>query len=86
MIEIVCQFIHFLTLALIFAIIARALASWFIQDPGNPIIAMLNDITEPVVGPVRRFMPNTGMIDFSPLVALLLLQILRTVLRSLIGC
>lgn len=82
--EVICTFIHFLTLALIFAIIARALASWFVQDPGNPIVAMLNDITEPIVGPVRRFMPNTGMIDFSPLVALILLQILRQVLLSLI--
>ena len=82
--EIICTFIEFLTLALIFAIIARALASWFVQDPGNPIVAMLNDITEPIVGPVRRFMPNTGMIDFSPLVALILLQLLRTVLLNLI--
>ena len=81
---ILCTFIDFLTLALIFAIIARALASWFVQDPGNPVVAMLNDITEPIVGPVRRFMPNTGMIDFSPLVALILLQILRQVLNSLI--
>ena len=82
--DIVCTFIEFLTLALIFAIIARALASWFVQDPGNPIVAMLNDITEPIVCPVRRFMPSTGMIDFSPLVALILLQILQRVLVSLI--
>ncbi len=82
--DIICTFVEFLTLALIFAIIARALASWFVQDPGNPILAMLNDITEPIVGPVRRFMPNTGMIDFSPLVALIILQILRSVLLSLI--
>ena len=82
--DIICTFVEFLTLALIFAIIARALASWFVQDPANPIVAMLNDITEPIVGPVRRFMPNTGMIDFSPLVALILLQILRSVLLSLI--
>ncbi len=81
---ILCTFIEFFTLALIFAIIARALASWFVQDPGNPIVAMLHDITEPIVGPIRRFMPTTGMIDFSPLVALLLLQILRTLLLQLI--
>ncbi len=81
---IICTFVHFLTLALIFAIIARALASWFVQDPGNPIIAMLNDITEPIVGPIRRYMPSAGMIDFSPLVALILLQLLRTFLLSLI--
>lgn len=81
---IICTFVEFLTLALIFAIIARALASWFVQDPSNPIVAMLHDITEPIVGPVRRVLPTTGMIDFSPLVALILLQILRQVLVTLI--
>ncbi len=82
--EVVCTFIEFLTRALIFAIIARALASWFVQDQSNPIVQMLHDITEPIVGPVRRFMPSTGMMDFSPLVALILLQILETVLVRLI--
>ena len=82
--EVICTFIEFLTRALIFAIIARALASWFVQDQSNPIVQMLHDITEPIVGPVRRFMPSTGMIDFSPLVALILLQILETVLVRLI--
>lgn len=82
--DVICTFVNFLSLALIFAIIARALASWFVQDPGNPIVAMLHDITEPIVGPIRRLMPTTGMIDFSPLVALILLQILRSVLLSLI--
>jgi YggT family protein len=84
MTPIVCTFIEFLTLALIFAIIARALATWFVQDPSNPIVAMLHDITEPIVGPIRRLMPSTGMIDFSPLIALILLQILQRVLVSLI--
>ncbi len=82
--DVVCTFIEFLTRALIFAIIARALASWFVQDQSNPIVQMLHDITEPIVGPVRRFMPSTGMMDFSPLVALILLQILETVLVRLI--
>ena len=84
MTPIVCTFIEFLTLALIFAIIARALASWFVQDSSNPIVAMLHDITEPIVGPIRRLMPSTGMIDLSPLIALILLQILQRVLVNLI--
>jgi YggT family protein len=82
--EVICTFIEFLTRALIFAIIARALASWFVQDQSNPIVQMLHDITEPIVGPVRRIMPSTGMMDFSPLVALILLQILETLLVRLI--
>ena len=84
MTPIVCTFIEFLIMALMFAIIARALASWFVKDPSNPIVAMLHDITDPIVGPIRRLMPSTGMIDFSPLIALILLQILQAVLVPMI--
>jgi YggT family protein len=83
-IELACLFVTLLVRVLTFAIIARALLSWFVRDPANPVVGVLQDITEPVVGPVRRLMPDTGMIDFSPLVALIVLQILEVVLRSLI--
>ncbi len=81
---ILCVFINLFVTILTFAIIARAVLTWFIQDPTNPVLGVLTDITEPVVAPVRRLMPNTGMIDFSPLVALILLQILEVLLRFLI--
>jgi YggT family protein len=42
----------------------------------------INALLEPVLGPIRRVMPDTGAIDFSPLVLVLLLQILMIVLSS----
>ena len=42
----------------------------------------INALLEPVLGPIRRIMPDTGAIDFSPLVLILLLQILLIVLNS----
>lgn len=63
------------------AIIARALLSWF--DPGfrYPISQMLVDLTEPIIAPIRRVVPPLGgMIDLSPIIALVLLQILERVL------
>lgn len=42
----------------------------------------INALLEPVLGPIRRVMPDTGAIDFSPLVLILLLQILLIVLSS----
>lgn len=42
----------------------------------------INALLEPVLGPIRRVMPDTGAIDFSPLVLILLLQILRIILSS----
>jgi YggT family protein len=42
----------------------------------------INALLEPVLGPIRRIMPDTGAIDFSPLVLILLLQILLIILGS----
>lgn len=73
-------FINLLLNALSLAILARVLLSWI--DPlGNMrVTQILHEMTEPVLGPIRRVMPTVGMIDFSPIVAMLLLQVLGTVL------
>ncbi len=61
-------------------LVARALFSWF--DPGfnSTIGKLLFDITEPILAPVRRLMPQTGMFDLSIMVTLLLLYLLRVML------
>lgn len=46
------------------------------------IYRSINALLEPVLAPIRRVMPDTGAIDFSPLVLVLLLQILMIVLSS----
>jgi YggT family protein len=57
------------------AIFIRAIVSWFNMDPRSPIIQMLDSVTEPIIGPIRQIMPRLGMIDLSPLVAILLLNV-----------
>jgi YggT family protein len=54
-------------------IIAAALMSWVSPDPRNPIVTFLRQMTEPVLGPIRRLLPpwKTGGLDVSPLVALI---------------
>jgi YggT family protein len=47
------------------------------------IYRSINALLEPVLGPIRRIMPDTGAIDFSPLVLILLLQILLIILSSI---
>ena len=54
----------------------RAILSWFAMDPRNPLIEVLDQITEPILAPLRRIVPRIGMIDITPLVAILLLQVL----------
>lgn len=65
-----------LTQILTAAIFFRAILSWFQMDPRNPLIAMLDQITEPILSPLRRVVPRLGMIDITPLVAIILLQVI----------
>ena len=69
---------------MIFAIIARALLSWFPQDPynPNPAVVLLNRITDPILQPIRRFVPSIGMMDITPIVALIILQILQALINN----
>ena len=62
-------------------VIARAVLSWVSPDPFNPIVRFIHNVTEPVLYPVRRWLPLgfTG-IDFSPIVVLLAIIFLRTFL------
>lgn len=57
-------------------IIARAVISFFPMDRSQPVIKLIYDLTEPFLEPIRRILPQTGMIDFSPLVAILLVDLL----------
>jgi YggT family protein len=78
------RFVELLFNALIFAIIARALLSWFNLSPSNPLVRILNDVTEPILAPLRRVVPTIGMIDITPIAAILLLQVIEQVLREVL--
>jgi len=65
---------------IMYLIFGRAMLSWFIRDMSNPIMRLLVGLTEPILRPIRdalvKFNIGCNMIDFSPLVALLLIQLL----------
>ena len=61
------------------AIFIRVLLSWFPIDPRNPLVTILYDVTEPILEPLRRVIPRLGMIDLSPLVAILIIQVIGRV-------
>jgi len=66
------------------AIFARAILSWFVRDPRNPLVELLDQITEPILAPLRRVVPRIGLVDITPLVAIILLQFLaQAVAQSL---
>lgn len=79
--EQVAQFFVIFLYVLIFAIVGRALLSWFPMDRNNPISRVLYAVTEPLLEPVRRMMPRTGMIDLSAMVVIIVLYIMVYVVQ-----
>jgi YggT family protein len=75
-------FAYILVNILNFAIIIRALMSWFNPSPENPIVRFVIEITEPILAPLRRIVPRIGMIDITPIVAILLMNAILQVLGS----
>jgi len=82
-VDLIIAFLDLLLTILGFAIIGRALISWLPIDPSNPIIQLLYQITEPILAPLRRFIPPIGgMMDITPIVALIILQVLQAIVDS----
>ncbi|MDB4368208.1 YggT family protein [Mariniblastus sp.] len=69
---ILASLIHLYTLILIGVV----LISWFPVPQDNPVVQTLRMLTEPVLAPVRRILPDMGGIDFSPVIVLTALQFL----------
>ena len=72
---------------LLFAIFARIIISWLlVAGMRNEFILRvdrtLGMITDPLMRPLRRFIPPIGMIDITPMVAIIVLWILQRVIRS----
>jgi YggT family protein len=67
---------------LAFAIFARALLSWFPIDRNGPVVRALDAITDPIIQPLRRVIPPIGMIDITPMVAMILLFVIGGILLS----
>lgn len=62
-------------------LLARVLMSWFPNvDRSNPLVQFVFDVTEPVLRPIREMLPQTGMLDLSPLIVFLILQVITQVL------
>ncbi|HZS87479.1 MAG TPA: YggT family protein [Chloroflexota bacterium] len=72
---ILANFISIFALVLTWAIIIRALLSWFSISGSQPLFRLLMEITEPILAPIRRILPGGMMLDFSPLIAILLIQL-----------
>ncbi len=61
-------------------IIARALLSWFPDARNHPAVDLLHQITDPVILPIQKIVPRIGMLDISPMIAFVVLQVVAGIL------
>ncbi len=77
--EFLFNFLRLLCEVLTFAIFIRVILSWFSPRP-NVLTVILGKITEPILAPLRRIIPRVGMFDLTPLVAIIILQVIAAFL------
>lgn len=78
------DFVSILFWLLNVAIFIRVILSWFNVNPYSPAVVVLYQITDPVLDPLRKVIPPMGPLDITPLVAMILLDIVRRVLLSVL--
>lgn len=81
--QFIAQFILVTSNILFLAILLRACLSWFAVDTrASAAGRLLDDVTEPIMAPLRRVIPPVGSIDISPLVAMLVIQFAGNLIAS----
>lgn len=78
------QIIDVVAQILVVLVIVSAILSFF-MDPYHPIRRGVDNIVQPMLEPIRRVVPNVGMFDFSPLVLIILIQVVSNLLIALLS-
>ena len=63
-------------------VFVAVIVSWMGLPSNNPIVGFVNSLTDPLLTPIRRALPPMGGLDFSPMVLLIGLQILKGFVAS----
>ncbi|MCH8939750.1 MAG: YggT family protein [Chloroflexi bacterium] len=65
--------INSILLMFVFAIFIRSILTWFPIGRDNPIQLIVFQVTEPVLGPIRRYLPRFGAMDLAPMVVIIVI-------------
>ena len=68
------NFVLMLVMALWLLVLGRVITSFIDPAGRHPVSAFVIGVTEPILGPIRRLLPSTGMFDLSPLIVMLVLS------------
>ena len=79
MISILISVISALSQLLVLLVIVAVILSYF-MDPYHPVRRAVDSVVEPMLSPIRRVVPLLGMLDFSPLILIILIQLVANLL------
>ena len=79
----IVKLINILSNLITLLIIVYVVLSYF-MSPFHPVRRFINNLVEPLLTPIRRVLPQTGMLDFSPMVLLMLVWLLSRLLTSIL--
>ena len=79
---IIVTIVLYLIKALVLLIFISSVLSWFRPDPRNPLVKLVRTLVEPLLHPIQLLIPPLGGMDFSPLVAFLILILLQSLLQK----
>lgn len=74
------NFLELLCELLTLLILIRVILSWFSPRPTNILTNIVYQVTEPLLAPLRRIVPRVGVFDFTPMIAIILLQLIAYLL------
>ena len=80
--DLLLTFINFLALALQLLIVARVIMSWLRPNPTGPLGRFLMEVTDPLLLPFQKILPPMAGLDFSPILALVVIQILQSLAQE----
>lgn len=81
MIEILALFIRSISQLLVLLVVVSVILSYF-MDPYHPIRRSIDSVVEPMLAPIRRVVPLIGFLDLSPLILIILIQLLSNIIVS----
>jgi len=78
------RFVGYIFWVLDLLILLRVLFSWINLGSGNPVVNLIYRATEPILAPLRRYISPLGGLDITPMVALLLLEVVQRLVLGLL--
>jgi YggT family protein len=81
--EMILRLLYILERIIVLLVLAKVILSYF-MDPYHPVRRTVDQLVNPLLDPIRRLLPTMGGIDFSPIILIILIQIVFSLLRNIL--